>query len=65
MSDEMGCLIEDTLGTLNAWDKYITNTIYKDKLIPPPKQDNDDSNVIGGFVREPVQGLHKWGSCSC
>ena len=61
MASRMGCTIEDTLGTLVAWDKYITNTLYKDKKIAPPKNITDETpNVTGGFVRDPIVGKHKW-----
>ncbi len=60
MSEEMGCLQEDILGTLKAWDCYITNTIFKDGLIAPPHSKKTNPKVVGGFVRAPLKGKHKW-----
>ena len=60
MADQMRCLIPDTLGTLKAWDTYITDVIYRDKLITPPKVSSQDASVVGGFVRQSEIGKHKW-----
>lgn len=61
MASEMGCLIQDTLGTLKAWDSYITSYIAQNNLIAPPKiEHSNEPNVVGGFVREPEIGKHRW-----
>ena len=61
MASKMGCLLQDTLGTLKAWDSYITSFIAKDKKIAPPHHKSDKKpNVVGGFVREPEVGKHRW-----
>jgi len=61
MADQMGCLLGDVLGTLKAWDSYITNYISKDNLIAPPKESSDEQpNVVGGFVRASEIGKHRW-----
>lgn len=60
MSEDMGCLQEDILGTLKAWDCSITNTIFKDNLIAPPHAKKTNPYVVGGFVRRPIKGKHKW-----
>ena len=60
MSQQMGCLFDATLGTLNPWQNYICNVCYKRNLVPPKKVENDDPYVVGGFVREPLIGKHKW-----
>ena len=60
MSQKMGCLLDDTLGTLKAWDCYITNAIYEKGQIAPPRQDHEDPAVVGGFVREVIPGKYRW-----
>jgi len=61
MASEMGCVIKDTLGTLKAWDSYITSFIADNNLISPPRESGqNDPYVVGGFVREPEVGKHKW-----
>ena len=61
MASEMGCTIADTLGTLKAWDCYITSFIMKDKLIAPPHSEGQEGDgVVGGYVQDPVVGKHRW-----
>ncbi len=52
--------LNDAHGTLKYWDACISATILKDKLVTPPKKDNDASNIVGGYVAQPHIGKHKW-----
>ena len=60
MAEDMGCQIQDTLGTLKPWNAYISNTALKDNLVLPPKQSNNKPSIIGGFVSAPRVGKHRW-----
>lgn len=60
MTQKMGCLIDDTLGTIKPWGAYINNVCNSRNLVFPPKQEPSREYLKGGFVREPVQGRHKW-----
>ena len=60
MAQKMSCTIPDTLGTLKAWDSYITSYIYQDNLIAPARASNSDASVVGGYVRDPIKGKHNW-----
>ena len=60
MSEMMGCQLQHTLGTLKAWNSYISNKVLQKGLILPPKIDNDLPSIVGGFVRDPIKGLHEW-----
>lgn len=61
IADKMGCLVSDTLGTVKSWSQFLLNVAYIDGKIMPPSQDFDDPNVVGGYVKDPVVGLHEWG----
>lgn len=60
MSEMMGCQLQDTLGTLKAWNAYISNKVLQKGLILPPKVDNNLPNIVGGYVKDPIRGKHKW-----
>ena len=60
MAGQMGCVLGDVMGTLVAWNSYITNYIKKDGLIAPPKGEGNDAQVVGGYVRDIEKGKHKW-----
>jgi DNA polymerase elongation subunit (family B) len=60
MADMTGSRLNDAHGTLKYWDAYISATILKDKLVTPPKKENDASDIVGGYVAPPVVGKHKW-----
>ena len=60
MAEMMGCQLQDTLGTLKAWNSYIANKVLENNLILPPKEDHGDPHIVGGYVRDPIKGKHKW-----
>lgn len=51
----------DTMTTVRVWDTIIHNYLLDQNIVIPQfkKQDNFDS-LMGGFVKEPQLGLHKW-----
>lgn len=60
IAEKMGCTIQDTLGTLKPWNNYISNILYKNKSIMPPKTSHENPHIVGGYVREPIKGKHNW-----
>lgn len=56
----MGCSIIDTLGTIKPWSIGLKNMFYENNYISDFKRSSDDVNIVGGFVREPVYGIHGW-----
>lgn len=61
IAEKMGVLISNTMSTVKPWSHFIGNRAMINKQVMPPKKDRDDSpNIIGGFVRDPQKGKHKW-----
>ena len=56
----MGVQISDSLGTVKPWSQYICNLALLNNQVMPPRKEFDAPNVVGGYVREPVVGKHKW-----
>ncbi len=60
ISEKMGVQYNDALGTVKPWAQFIANRSYQNKQVMPPKQDFDLPDVVGGYVRKPNAGKHKW-----
>lgn len=51
----------DTLTTVRSWDTIIHNYLLKSKVVVPPMKDNRGFNsLVGGHVKDPQTGMHKW-----
>ena len=51
----------DTMTTVRAWDIIIHNYLLsKNIVIPLAKKNSLDSPLVGGYVKEPKIGMHKW-----
>ena len=50
----------DTYGTTTVWDSVIYNSLLKKNIVVPPKEDKPKSSIVGGYVKEPVVGIHDW-----
>lgn len=51
----------DSLGVVRWWDVYIYHELLKKNIqIPPGKKNNDDSGIVGAFVKEPIPKLYSW-----
>jgi DNA polymerase elongation subunit (family B) len=57
---KMGVVLSDALGTVKPWSQYLLNKSYINNIVMPPKQEFDHPNVVGGYVRDPNAGKHKW-----
>lgn len=60
IAEKMGVTLYDTMGTVKAWSQYIGNKSYLDNKVLPPKTEHSEPHVVGGYVRDPVKGKHKW-----
>lgn len=60
ISEKMGVMLSDTLGTVKPWSQYISNKSMIDNKVMPPKKDNPQPNVVGGHVKDPIRGKHKY-----
>ncbi len=60
ISEKMGVNLSDSMGTIKPWANYISNKSMKEKKIMPPRQEHDQPDVVGGYVREPNVGKHNW-----
>lgn len=59
-AERMGVLHTDSFGTVRPWSQYIANIALQRSQVLPPTQDHDQPNVVGGYVKDPVRGRHKW-----
>lgn len=60
IAEKMGVQIGDSTGTVKPWSQYIANKSMLNMQVMPCKQDFPIPHVVGGFVREPVKGRHRW-----
>lgn len=60
IAQEMGCSLDDAMRTVRPWSLGLQNLYYENKIVCPKKEEHDNPNVTGGYVREPVIGKHKW-----
>lgn len=58
--EKMGVLLSDATGTVRPWSQYISNRSYTENKIMPFRKDNPHPNVVGGYVKDPTIGKHKW-----
>jgi DNA polymerase elongation subunit (family B) len=58
--EKMGVLLQDTLGTVKPWSQFISNSLHLDNKIMPKRTEFDQPVIVGGYVRDPDVGKHKW-----
>ena len=52
---------EDTFASVKPWDVIIHNYLLDKKIVIPQYQNrSSDEALVGGFVKEPQVGMHKW-----
>ena len=52
---------EDIFGTVKYWDIMIYNHLYQKKIVIPSNLRNSNrEDYPGGYVKEPLIGMHKW-----
>lgn len=55
-----GVNYSDTMGTVAIWDALIHKTLMKQNIIVPPNKDSFKSDYDGGYVKDPMCGVHDW-----
>jgi len=61
IAEKMGVLLQDSMGTVRPWARYISNKALQSNRIMPKDQYSDgDTSIKGGYVAEPVKGKHNW-----
>ena len=60
IAEKMGVQIGDSMGTVKPWSQYILNKSMLNAQVMPPKTDHPNPDVVGGYVRDPNKGKHKW-----
>jgi DNA polymerase elongation subunit (family B) len=52
---------KDTFTTVRSWDTIITNFLMdRNIVVPVPKVGAQEEGIMGGFVKDPQVGMHKW-----
>lgn len=54
------CKMADTLKTTNMWLAYAYNTLHKKGIEPEIKHIQPSRDFVGGYVRDPDPGKHKY-----
>lgn len=61
ISQIMGTNINEALKTVSPWTTFIRNKSYDINLVLPPKRNiTQRDEIVGGFVRTPQLGKHRW-----
>ena len=60
ISEKMGVQFADSLGTVKPWSHYILNRSMLNRQVMPPTQDQTPESILGGHVRQPDRGKHRW-----
>jgi DNA polymerase elongation subunit (family B) len=48
------------MGTVKPWSQYINNKSMLSNQVMPCRTEFDNPHVVGGYVRDPNKGKHKW-----
>jgi DNA polymerase elongation subunit (family B) len=52
---------QETFTTVRMWDTIIhNNLIAKNIVVPQMKVGNKEEKIVGGYVKDPQTGMHKW-----
>jgi len=60
IAEKMGVQIGDSMGTVKPWSQYISNKSMLNQQVMPMRQEFPNPHVVGGYVRDPNKGKHKW-----
>lgn len=57
----MKCTLQIIWGTIQPWDSLLYSILFKEKILcPPNKVGKSPEDFLGGYVKDPIQGMHKW-----
>jgi len=61
-AEKMGVLLNDSMGTVKPWAKYISNkSLVNNQVVPKVHIDeSEEISIKGGFVATPQVGKHEW-----
>lgn len=51
---------DDVFSPVKLWDSMITNTLLRKKITVPQRASVVNRSIEGGYVKEPITGLHGW-----
>jgi len=52
---------DDIFSQVRVWDTLIANHLMSKKICVPPREDHvKESKYEGAYVKEPLEGMHKW-----
>lgn len=60
LSEKMGILFSDALGTVKPWGNYINNVAWAQKKIITTDKPGKEGSNKGGYVRDTIKGRYKW-----
>jgi len=61
MAEMMGTNYDNIFGTVRPWTDLLTHLALEEKMVVPNESEyNDHRPIVGGFVKDPLKGLHEW-----
>ena len=60
IAEKMGVILSDATATVKPWSQYIANMSYLENKVLPARKEHGLPSVVGGFVKDPQKGKHKW-----
>lgn len=60
IAEKMGITVGAAMGTVGPWSTYLSNRLIAESKVMPPRQEHDSPSVVGGYVRDPNKGKHRW-----
>ncbi len=54
------CIPDVIFGTVQPWDCLIYNELLSRKILCPPNKTTFKDEYPGGYVKNPIKGLHEW-----
>src|SRR6056300_1477854 len=55
-----GVNYKDTFGTTAIWDSIVFRKLWQENVVVPFQEDKTRSPYPGGYVKEPLVGIHDW-----
>lgn len=54
------CQPEQIYNTVGPWDCIMYNELLARNILCPPNKNHSRQDFVGGYVAEPIKGLHEW-----
>lgn len=52
--------LSDVHSSIRLWDAFLYNKLKSAGIQVPPDESHSEVQIVGGYVKEPLKGLHKW-----